>query len=73
MKIADLEMDVESKKLLSLCAVKKDIYYLCGVLNKSYPTILQRVNILTSMGFLEKTKIPQDHKFYYVLSKEYEI
>jgi len=73
MKISEIEIDDESKKVMTLCNEPKDIYFLCGKLNSSYPTILQRVNILTSMGFLVKIKKQHDHKHYYKLIENYEI
>lgn len=72
-KICDLELDQDSKKLLALCGTLRDIYYLCGKLNKSYPYVMQRANILTSLGYLQKVKKLRDHKTYYILTSDYKL
>jgi predicted transcriptional regulator len=72
MKIADLEVSDDDKKILAILSNPKTIPEICAKVNLSYSTISQKLSVLKERGLVSRQKSMANRSFFQ-LSSEVEL
>ena len=73
-KIADLELDEDSKKMLTIMAGKpKDMHEITALCNMSYSWVQQKLNVYQYKGYVRKYRTAHGKTIWFLNEGELEL